>query len=224
MTEVLLDIRNLHKSFGALKATDDVSLTLRKGEIHALIGPNGAGKTTIFNALTKGKADTGSLAPHIGIAKVPEPRLKILADILHPKRVVPAEVRYIDIGASVKDKAISGQLLSQLSNVDALINVVRAFSDERIPHVEGSLDVERDIATIHLELAFSDLALLERRLPRIDISLKGAKQSERQGLLHEQEMLMKVKADLEKPIKSLGEKEIEIDLSEGVKTKVKILV
>jgi len=81
-----------------------------------IIGPAKSGKTTIFNALTKGKADIESLAPHIGIAKVPEPRLETLADMLHPKRVVPAEVRYIDIGASVKgvvrDKAISGQFLT----------------------------------------------------------------------------------------------------------------
>ncbi|MDI6815212.1 MAG: redox-regulated ATPase YchF [Dehalococcoidales bacterium] len=166
----------------------------------SLIGLARSGKTTIFNALTKGKADTRSPAPHIGIAKVPEPRLKMLADILHPKRVVPAEVRYIDTGASVKDKAISGQLLTQLSNADALINVVRAFTDESIPHIEGSLDVERDIAIIDLELALSDLALLERRLERIKTSLKGAKPPERQGLLREQELLMKVKADLEKDI------------------------
>ena len=180
-----------------------------------IVGPAGSGKTTIFNALTKGKADTGGYlpegsAPHIGIAKVPEPRLQILADILHPKRVVAAEARYIDIGASVKGlvehKGISGQLLNQLSNVDALINVVRAFTDETIPHVEGSIDVERDIATMDLELVFSDMAIIERRLERIEISLKGAKQPERQGLLREQEMLMRIKADSEKdiPIREMG--------------------
>ncbi|MBA7480437.1 Ribosome-binding ATPase YchF [subsurface metagenome] len=174
-----------------------------------IIGLAKSGRTTVFNALTKGKASAESLASHARIAKVPEPRLKMLADMLHPKRVVPAEVTYHDIGASakglVKEKGISGQFLAQLSNVDALINVVRAFPDESIPHIEGSVDVERDIATIDLELAFSDLALLERRLQRIDISLKGAKQPERQGLLREQEILMKVKADLEKdmPIREL---------------------
>jgi len=169
-----------------------------------IIGLAKSGKTTIFNALTKGKADIESLAPHIGIAKVPEPRLKTLADILHPKRVVPAETRYIDIGASVKglvaDKAIGGQFLTQLSNVDTLINVVRAFTDESIPHIEGSLDVDRDIDTTNLELAFSDLAIIEKRLERIKVSLKGAKPPERQGLLREEELLMKVKADLEKDI------------------------
>jgi hypothetical protein len=179
-----------------------------------IIGLPQSGRTTIFNDLTKGKADTVShapegLAPHVGIAKVPEPRLKALADIFHPKKVVPAEVRYLDIGASVRDlveeKAISGQLLNQLSSVDALIDVVRAFTNESVPHIEGSLDIERDIATMELELSFSDLTLLERRLEKIDVSLKGDKQPERQSLLREQELLMKIKAHLEKglPIREL---------------------
>jgi GTP-binding protein YchF len=174
-----------------------------------IIGLAKSGKTTVFNALTKGKADTKSLAPHIGIAKVPEPRLKALADMLHPKRVVPAEVSYIDIGASVKgteaDRAIGGQVLSQLSDADALINVVRAFTDESVPHTEGSIDAERDIATVNLELAFHDLGIISRRLERIETSLKGAKAAERQSLQPEQELLAKLKADLEKevPIREL---------------------
>jgi len=179
-----------------------------------IIGLAKSGRTTIFNALTKGKVDTKSyiqegLAPHIGIARVPEPRLKTLADLLHPKRVVPAEATYIDIGASVRglvrEKPVSSQFLTQLSTVDALINVARAFSNESIPHIEGSIDVDRDIATMNLELTFSDLAIIERRLERIGISLKGAKPPERQSLLHEQEILTKIKADLEKdvPIREL---------------------
>jgi hypothetical protein len=169
-----------------------------------IVGLAKSGRTTVFNALAKGKADTEGVVSYTRITKVPEPRLKLLANVLHPKRVVPAEVTYHDVGASVKglvkEKGISRQFLTQLSNVDALINVVRAFTDESIPHIEGSVNVERDIATIDLELAFSDLAIIERRLPRIELSLKGAKQLERQGLLREQEMLMKVKADLEKDI------------------------
>jgi hypothetical protein len=169
-----------------------------------IVGLAKSGRTTVFNALAKGKADTEGVVSYTRITKVPEPRLKMLANVLHPKRVVPAEVTYHDVGASVKglvkERGISGQFLAQLSNVDALINVVRAFTDESIPHIEGSMNVERDIATIDLELAFSDLAIIERRLPRIELSLKGAKQLERQSLLREQEMLMKVKADLEKDI------------------------
>ena len=180
-----------------------------------IVGLAKSGKTTLFNALTRGKADTGgytaeSLTPHLGVTKVPEPRLKVLTDMLQPRRVVPAEVRYIDVGASVKtlagDKGIGGELLNQLSNAATLINVVRAFVDDSIPHVEGSLDVERDIATMGLELTFSDLAIIERRLERIETSLKGAKPPERQDLLREQETLLKFQADLEKdvPIRELA--------------------
>ena len=174
----------------------------------AVIGLAKSGKTTIFNALTRGKADTRSLAPHIGVAKVPEPRLGVLADMLHPKRVVPTEISYIDIGASVKglagDRAIGSQILSQLGNADALINVARAFSDESIPHIEGSIDVERDIATANLELALYDLGIIGRRLEKIETSLKGANPTERTGFLREQELLTRLKADLEKDVPVRG--------------------
>ncbi len=174
-----------------------------------IIGLPKSGRTTIFNALTRGEAATGRYTkegsvPHIGTARVPEPRLTILSDMLHPKRVIYASATYIDVGASVKDisqdKGIGGQLLTQLSNVDALLNVVRAFSDDSIPHIEGSLDIERDIANMNLELIFSDLALLERRLQRIEVSLKGSKPTERLGLLREKEIVIKIKAELEKDV------------------------
>ncbi len=162
-----------------------------------------SGRTTIFNALTRGKADTRTAAPHIGVTKVPEPRLKGLADMLHPRKVVPAEVSYTDIGASVK---VSGsQILNQLATADALLNVVRAFSDESVPHVEGSLDVDRDITTNNLELAVYDSGIIDRRLERIETSLKGAKPTERAGLSHEQELLTRIKTELEKetPVREL---------------------
>ncbi len=169
-----------------------------------IIGLAKSGKTTIFNALTRGQASIESTAPHIGTAKVPDPRLDMLAGLFHPKRLVSAEVRYLDIGASVKglakDLGISGQLLNQLSQVDAIISIVRAFTDDRIPHVEGSLDVERDIATANLELTFSDLAIIEKRLERVDTSLKGARAPERQALLQEQELLTEIRAALEKEV------------------------
>jgi GTP-binding protein YchF len=169
-----------------------------------IVGLAQSGKTTVFNALTGGKSDTRSLAPHIGIAKVPEPRLQVLADMLHPKKVIPAEVSYIDIGASAKDlgggKGVGGQILNQLSDADALIDVVRSFVDETVPHIEGSLDVERDIATTNLELTLHDLGIVSRRLKRIEESLKGAKPAERQNLLTEQKLLARLKSDLEKEL------------------------
>jgi GTP-binding protein YchF len=179
-----------------------------------IIGLPQSGKTTVFNALTRGKADTASHASesasqHVGTARVPEPRLKVLNDLLHPGKVVAAEARYIDVGASVKtlaqDKGIGGQLLNQLSAVDTLICVVRAFTDASIPHPQGSLDVKRDINTLNMELVFSDLAIMERRLEKLETSLKAAKPGERQNFLQEKEILLKFKTELEneKPLRGL---------------------
>jgi GTP-binding protein YchF len=178
-----------------------------------IIGLSKGGKTTIFNGLTGGKAVTGGYSSkaqaNIGMASVPDERIHKLAEIFHPKKIVHAEVKYIDIGASVKemavDKGIGGQLLNQLSTVDVLMNVVRAFKDDSLPHPEGSLDVGRDIEAMNLELAFSDLAILERRLERMEGSMKAAKPAERLVYQKEQETLNKIKASLEKdlPIREL---------------------
>jgi GTP-binding protein YchF len=174
-----------------------------------IIGLPKSGKTTIFNALTKGKADTTTyaatgIAPNIGIAKVPEPRLQALEKIFQPKKIMPAEVKYVDIVGIAKDfskgEGISGNFLNYLSNADALLHIVRAFEDENVPHVEGEIDPKRDIATMNLELVFSDIAIIERRLKRLDDSLKGAKQAERDPLLKEQSLLQRIKSQLEKEV------------------------
>jgi GTP-binding protein YchF len=178
-----------------------------------IIGLPQSGKTTVFNALTGGRADTASHvegpAPHVGVARVPEPRLDALQKIFNTKKAVLAEARYIDVGASVKslarDKGLGGELLNQLSAVDNLICVIRAFKDDSIPHPAGSLDVPRDIATLDLELVFSDLAIMERRLEKLEVSLKGAKPAERPVLLQEKDVLLHLKAGLEadRPVREL---------------------
>jgi GTP-binding protein YchF len=173
-----------------------------------IIGISKSGKTTIFNGLTKGKAATGGYSTkaqaNIGMANVPDERLYIMAKIFNPKKIVHAEVKYIDIGASVKemavDKGIGGQLLNQLATVDVLVNVVRVFKDDSIPHPEGSLNINRDIEAMNLELAFSDLAILEKRLDKMEGSMKAAKPAERMLYQKEQDTLLKVKAGLEKDI------------------------
>jgi ribosome-binding ATPase len=173
-----------------------------------LIGLSKSGKTTIFNGLTKGKATTGGYSSkaqaNIGMAGVPDERLYQLAAIFHPKKIVHAEVKYIDIGASLKelavDKGIGGQLLNQLSTVDVLVNVIRSFKDDSLPHPEGSLDVARDIEAMNLELTFSDLAILEKRLEKMDGAMKAAKAAERIMYQKEQDTLMKIKASLEKDL------------------------
>jgi len=173
-----------------------------------IIGLPKSGKTTVFNALTKGKVEVGAYAkgePNIGVAKVPDPRLDGLEGIFHPKRKIPAEVRYIDVGALSK-RGLGGELLTHLGKADALLHVVRAFEDERVPHIEGSIDPERDIAMLDLELAFSDLSVLENRLQRIEASLKDAKPHEREDFTKEQALLARIKDSLgnEVPIREQG--------------------
>jgi GTP-binding protein YchF len=174
-----------------------------------IIGVGQSGKTTVFNALTGGKADTmihgtGSMDPNIGMARVPDLRMKQLDAIFHPAKTVYSEVKYIDVGASVKslakDKGVGGQLLNQLSTVDTIICVVRAFKDPSIPHPDATIDVKRDIEALNLELIFSDLAIMERRLDRLEGSLKAAKPGERAPFQQEKDLLLKMKADMEKDI------------------------
>jgi GTP-binding protein YchF len=177
-----------------------------------IIGLSGSGRTTVFNALTRGKAQTGGFGggtANIGIARVPDERLKVLTGMFHPKKTVSAEIKYLDLGSSVKALASEkggGALLAQLATVDAMLSVIRAFNDPVLPHPAGSIDVARDIGEMNLELAFSDLAIIERRFDRIGSSLKGAKADERPKLEHERELLFRIRGELEKdiPIREQG--------------------
>ncbi len=175
----------------------------------SIIGLPKTGKTTTFNALTRGKAETGAyaptaLAPNTGVSKVPEPRLQVLDKVFQPKKIIPAEVKYVDIAGVAKgfgkDDGITGQFLNYLSNADALLQVVRVFEDENVPHVEDSIDPKRDMTSTDLELIFSDLAIIERRIKRLEDSLKGANPSERAPLFKEQSLLQKIKSGLDKDI------------------------
>jgi len=173
----------------------------------AIVGMPGSGKTTVFNALTGGGAEadghSSTLAARTGVAKVTDPRLVVLQDMFQPKKVVPAEVTYTDIAGSPKSfgrQALGGEFLNYLITADALLQVVRTFADERTPHPEGSIDPQRDMSALDLELAVSDLAIMERRLEKLGMSLKGATASEREALLKEQTLLQRVKAELESDI------------------------
>jgi GTP-binding protein YchF len=173
----------------------------------SIIGLPKSGKTTVFNALTKGKAETATythkaLTPNIGISKVPDSRLISLESIFHPKKVTQAEIKYIDIvgtGKSYgKGEGIGGQFLNYLSDADALLQVVRGFNDENIPHVEKDIDPIRDVSITDMELVFSDLTIIERKLERFEIELKGAKSTERELFLKEQTLLKRIRAELGK--------------------------
>ena len=133
----------------------------------------------MFNALTRGRADVASYGgkPNVGVAAVPDTRLDRLAVLYEPRKPVPAMVSYVDIPPpatpSGRTRGISGQYLNDLQRVDALLIVVRAFNDDAVLHVDGSVDPFRDVENMLLELLFSDLDLLERRLQRLDDSFQG---------------------------------------------------
>jgi ribosome-binding ATPase len=180
-----------------------------------IVGLPQVGKTTIFNLLTQGRVDTsswgGSRDAHLGIAQVPDPRVDRLAEIVKPKKVTYATVEYVDLPGLSRGEgkaALDGQTkdmatyLNSLKNVDTLLHVVRAFDDPNLPHVEGTVDPLRDIGLFELEMIFSDLAIVEKRLERLSKDLKKAKSPE---LELENEVLLRFKTALEseQPLRNL---------------------
>jgi len=169
-----------------------------------IIGFGRSGKTTVFNAVTRGKAATGyggGQEPNIGVVKVPDPRLDVLTGMFHPKKTTPAEIRYVDFPASGAafghGQGPGSQFLNELRRVDALIHVARAFESASVSHPEGSVDAERDIESMNLELAFADAAFIERRLERLEAELRSAKAAERTAGEREMELLRRVAKGLE---------------------------
>jgi GTP-binding protein YchF len=169
----------------------------------AIVGLERSGKTTVFNALTGGHAETGGygagLEPNLGVVKVPDDRLDRLAELIKPRKVTYAEIRYIDFpGAGFsKEKGPAAQYLGALSGADALVQVVRLFQNDAIPHPDGSIDPERDVKALDTELAFADLAVIERRLDRLEADLRSRRAGEREAGLNEQMLLEKFKRELE---------------------------
>lgn len=141
-----------------------------------IIGLPNSGKTTVFNALTRGTIETaayssGQIEPNMAMVKVPDERLEALAKMYKPKKITPADVQYIDVAGMSSGARSSGglnpQFLNYISQVDALLHVVRAFEDDNVAHPEGAVDPERDLASVDLELMFSDMAIIERRVTRL---------------------------------------------------------
>jgi len=176
-----------------------------------IIGLPKSGKTTLFNSLTRGKAETRAFAasgvdPNVGVVKVRDGRLEGLQALLKPKRLVPAEVRYVDVAiSSDKKEGLSGPARNHLTRTDALINVARAFTDEAIPSSAG-VDPWRDVGAMNADLVLADLAIAEHRLQRIGESLKGARSPERENLLKEQSLVERIRASLENgaPVRDQG--------------------
>ncbi len=166
-----------------------------------IVGLPNVGKSTLFNSLTQAGAESANypfctIDPNVGIVAVPDARLKVLGDLYHSEKVVPAAIEFVDIAGLVKGasqgEGLGNQFLSHIREVDAIVHVVRCFEDTNIIHVDGSINPLRDIETINLELIFSDLDVLERRMSK---TIKGAKNDK--SLAKELEMQERLKAFLE---------------------------
>ncbi len=173
----------------------------------AIVGLAGAGKTTVFNTLTRGHAETGGFGGmelHVGVVKVPDERLERLAAIFKPKKIVQADVTYVDLPAPpastegrVGTEDLPAEHLARLRDSDALLHVVRAFEDASNPHPEGSVDPARDLDRLDTEFLLADLALVDRRLERLKTSGRHGTPAEREANEREEAILARLKPALE---------------------------
>ena len=165
------------------------------------VGLPNVGKSTLFNSLTKAGAESANypfctIDPNVGVVTVPDERLNLLGDFYKSKKVTPAVIEFVDIAGLVKGaskgEGLGNQFLANIREVDAIVHVVRCFEDSNVVHVDGSIDPLRDIETINLELVFSDLEILERRIAKVTKTARMDKEAAK-----ELTFLEKVKAHLE---------------------------
>lgn len=166
-----------------------------------IVGLPNVGKSTLFNSLTKAGAESANypfctIDPNVGVVAVPDERLEVLGEMYHTKKIVPATIEFVDIAGLVKGaskgEGLGNQFLANIREVDAIVHVVRCFEDSNIVHVDGSIDPLRDIETINLELIFSDLEILERRISK---AVRAARNDK--TIAKELALMERIKAHLE---------------------------
>ena len=166
-----------------------------------IVGLPNVGKSTLFNSLTKAGAESANypfctIDPNVGVVTVPDERLNVLGEMYHTKKIIPAAIEVVDIAGLVKGaskgEGLGNQFLANIREVDAIVHVVRCFEDSNIVHVDGNIDPLRDIETINLELIFSDLEILERRISK---AVRAARNDK--TIAKELALMERIKAHLE---------------------------
>jgi GTP-binding protein YchF len=192
----------------------------------AIVGLAGSGKTTVFNTLTRGHAETGGyggVTLNVGVVKVPDARLDELAGIFKPRKIVHADVTYVDLPAPpassegrVGTEELPADHLARLRDSDALLHVVRAFEDPANPHPEGSVDPARDVERLDLEFTLADLAMAERRLDRLRTSGRHGTAAEREAAEREEVVVSRIHEALQAgtPIRDL---ELDVDDAKAIR-------